>query len=97
MFKFVQRQRERHMEERVQRLGSELVNLRWEVLDLDLEQTLGAIDACMSTYLRETIGSRQGAGASKAIRPKEAVSPRVERRKPATTTVTLQTPRIQAC
>ena len=97
MFKFMQRQRVRRLEERVQRLGSELVNLRWEVLDLELEQTLSAIDACMSTYLRETITARQPAVATKTIRPKELAPPSVERRRATSPVQTLQSAKGLTC
>ena len=100
MGKFFQHQRERRVEERIQRLGSELVNLRWEVLALDLEQTLTAVDACMSMYLNETLAVRRPATAVvKATRPKAPALPNVEHRRltspPAHAQA--QTPRILAC
>ena len=61
MGKFFERHRQRRRRNRVERLGSVLVDLRWKVLTLGLEQTLGTIDACMALYLSETLAAQRPA------------------------------------
>ena len=59
MFNLFQRHREQRVKDYILRLGSEFVNLRWAVRELELEKTLKALDACMWTYLCETADCRR--------------------------------------
>lgn len=86
MGKFFERHRQRRRRNRVERLGSVLVNLRWKVLTLGLEQTLGTIDACMALYLSETLAAqRPAATVARSIRPRAPLTSGVELPRHATT------------